>query len=1036
MRGGATTCSVHQTLTSEAASVLKQSLGLARRRGHAQVTPLHVAFTLLSSRASDLLRRACLKSQRQLQGSHPLQCRALELCFNVALNRLPTITASPPSGPFLHAQQPSLSNALVAALKRAQAHQRRGCIEQQQQQQQNQPLLAAKVELEQLVLSILDDPSVSRVMREAGFSSTAVKTNIEDSLSSSPVFQLPSINGSCGVFSSPPSPTREAHHHHQLTSFWPPHFFNHSHEQNPLFSSLSPQQKHSSPTDHHHHSYRHSSSSVKEDVKLVMEVMLRKKRSNTMIVGDSLSTTEGLVMELKERLGRGEVPPELKPVSFIKFQLQVEALKFMKRDDVEIKYLSDVRRKVEQSLGAIIYVGDLKWAVHDDETISVAVDHLVKEIGKLISDNDHGISGSPSSPRVWVLGTASFQTYMKCQMKFQPPLDLQWGLQAVSVPSGGLGLSLHGPSLNEPRNPFQNKSPSSAKEEQLADKQLINCCGECTSNYEKEAGLCKSAAHKLLPSWLQPLGTDQHHEEELVELRKKWSRLCQTLHQGKHMTQNNWENATFYVTSNQISPVSTKPYSYWCSGPNASLFPENNSISFTNSTSKPASSIPRFRRQNSCTIEFDINSRRNDVPQLVLEPNLSSLRKTEGREVKITLALGNDSDSLERTIRRGEMCRVIKDYIPWQSENVPGIVEALMDSGSMKKETWLLIQGNDRIGKIRLASAIGESVFGSPHSVLHLNMRARNSKGTHPFDQVLVRAMGSLQNLVVLVEDVEYADSRFMKLLIDRFEAGKSTESGNQESSGGQLLFMLTKGDPTGYEAGENNPKSVIQMVLKVNERGYAASPDNKRKAEEDFLNKIKSPRISEKLESPFLGKKDFSRQSSFNSLDLNIRAEDQEPLEIEAKPEDLSPISSDLTRENTGEIQSPRELLESIENQFTFNRSPARDREMREFVASRIKGSFDEVINNKVKGGKVSLGIEHRVLEEVLGGGGDSFIHNVFEKWLRDIFQTCLEREKINWGDGISVRLCLESEPKQDGDFGESYGFMSTNLPKKVFVS
>jgi hypothetical protein len=46
-----------------------------------------------------------------------------------------------------------------------------------------QPLLAVKVELEQLVLSILDDRSVSRVMREASSSST-VKSTIEQSLSS------------------------------------------------------------------------------------------------------------------------------------------------------------------------------------------------------------------------------------------------------------------------------------------------------------------------------------------------------------------------------------------------------------------------------------------------------------------------------------------------------------------------------------------------------------------------------------------------------------------------------------------------------------------------------------------------------------------------------------------------------------------------------------------------------------------------------------------------------------------------------------
>ncbi|KAG4954629.1 hypothetical protein JHK87_040223 [Glycine soja] len=88
---------LQQTLTAEVALVLKQSLGLARRRGHAQVTPLHVAATLLSLRGSSL-RRACLKPLR---------------CFNVALNSLQTTPS-----PLIHSQ-PSLSNALIAALKRA-----------------------------------------------------------------------------------------------------------------------------------------------------------------------------------------------------------------------------------------------------------------------------------------------------------------------------------------------------------------------------------------------------------------------------------------------------------------------------------------------------------------------------------------------------------------------------------------------------------------------------------------------------------------------------------------------------------------------------------------------------------------------------------------------------------------------------------------------------------------------------------------------------------------------------------------------------
>lgn len=421
MRTGALT--VHQTLTSEAASILKHSLTLARRRGHSQVTPLHVATTLLNSRASLDLKRACLKSQlpphhnQHHQNSFPLQCRALELCFNVALNRLPTTPS-----PLLHSQQPSLSNALIAALKRAQAHQRRGCIENQQQQQ---PLLAIKVELEQLILSILDDPSVSRVMREAGFSSSAVKSNLEDSVFHSV------CGGGAGVYSTPSSPSPPEISHREIGNFWQTHFLNFNPEQNPLF--FPPQKK-----------LFFAESVKEEDIKLVLEVVLCRKNNkrNTVIVGDSLSITEAVVKELMVRVERGDVPGELKSAHFIKFQFTSAPLRLMKREEVE-QNISDLKRKVDCLTSGgervIIYTGDLKWTVETRVNNSDLmgrgdiiggydpVDHLVAGIGRLVSEY------SNLNSRVWLMGTANYETYIKCQMK-QPSLENQWSLQAVSVP--------------------------------------------------------------------------------------------------------------------------------------------------------------------------------------------------------------------------------------------------------------------------------------------------------------------------------------------------------------------------------------------------------------------------------------------------------------------------------------------------------------------------------------------------------------------------------------------------------------------------
>ncbi|KAJ6758922.1 CHAPERONE PROTEIN CLPD CHLOROPLASTIC [Salix koriyanagi] len=1018
MRSGA--CTVQQTLTAEAASVLKHSLSLARRRGHAQATPLHVAATLLSSRTS-LLRRACLKSQPH-QTSHPLQCRALELCFNVALNRLPTTP-----GPLLHGQ-PSLSNALIAALKRAQAHQRRGCIEQQQQQ----PLLTIKVELEQLIVSILDDPSVSRVMREAGFSSTAVKNNIEDSSASS-VFQCYSTSG--GVFSSPCSPSATETQREVINpaTFWQTQFLTYTSEQNPaLFSA---QKKVSS-------NYFTDSGSVKEDIKLVLEVLLRKKGKNVVIVGDCVSVTEGLIGELMGRLERGEVPMELKKTQLIKFQFAPVSLKFMKKQDVEMN-LSELKRKVDSlcESGAIIYTGDLKWTVEEffvngEVSAYNPVDHLVREIGRLLSEY------SSSNSKVCLMATASYQTYMKCQMR-QPSLETHWALQAVPVPSGGLGLSLHASSIHDSRIKFSH-NPSQVLETKpfindgKEEEDRFTCCPECNSNYEKEVQSLKSEQQKLLPLWLQPQGTKSIQKDEIVELGRKWNRLCHSLHhQGRQSNLNSTLSSNQSLLGKNFSFASSYP---WWPSQN-SFFPDSNSISFGDSALKPnytSSCVPKFRRQQSCHIEFNfVNDTQKNEPG---EPNLDSLKNTVGKEVKITLALGNslisDIGKLEKG-RSDHLCKLLKENVPWQSEIIPSIVDALVESKPIEKDTWLLIQGNDTLGKRRLALAIAESVLGSADLLLHLNMRKRDSEVTS-YSEMLAQALRNQEKLVVFVEDVDLAGTRFLKFLADGFETGKFGESSNRRrGNASQVIFILTRGDCIIYEDRKMMDDSVIQMTLKVNEIRAASfgTPgiDHKRKAEWEISGKSKSPRVNEKENASCFPdengnkKKDFSRQSSFNTLDLNLKADEDD--ESEGKPGEFSPMSSDLTRETSSDLLSPKGLLDMIKNRFVFDRNQAHDREMTEVLSSKFKRNVNEVFGGQ---NGVYFSIEERVLGEVLEGSG-SFVNSQFEKWLKGIFQTSLKTAKLGGKEeGIGVRLCFGFT--SDRVFED--GFMGTCLPRKIQVS
>nr|CAB3446559.1 unnamed protein product [Digitaria exilis] len=386
MRAGGYT--VHQSLTAEAATALKLSLGLARRRGHAQVTPLHVAYTLLGSSSSPspspaygLLRRACARSHRPVGAcapphyySHqPPQCRALELCFNVALNRLPTANAVASGSPssssssasstsfaasILHQTSPTLSNALVAALKRAQANQRRGC----------------------------------------------------------PYACLPTGYGG--------------------DTSWPAPFFNYQPQADVEFELPCKEKE----------------EDVRAILDVMMTSRKPgRSRTNPVVVADSVSVAEASVAGLMRRLERGlDIPDELRGARVLRLHLSHAHVRLMTRADVDAS-VADLRRTIAaatdaEASGLVIYVGDMRWAVvvDDDDVARVQAtpsgfsqaEYMVAELARLLGELRAGLHGQ----RAWLVAVASYGTYMRCQ---RLSMEETWALQPVSVPTGGsLGLGL------------------------------------------------------------------------------------------------------------------------------------------------------------------------------------------------------------------------------------------------------------------------------------------------------------------------------------------------------------------------------------------------------------------------------------------------------------------------------------------------------------------------------------------------------------------------------------------------------------------
>ncbi|KAE9621171.1 hypothetical protein Lal_00019835 [Lupinus albus] len=754
-------CSIQlQALTPEAANIVKQALNLATRRGHPQVTPLHVASAMLST-STGILRRACLQCH-----SHPLQYKALELCFNVSLNRLPASTSSPLLSP-QYSTTPSLSNALVAAFKRAQAHQRRGggSIESQQQ-----PILALKIEVEQLILSILDDPSVSRVMREAGFSSTLVKTKVEQAVSLDVCSQQP--------------PPRNHNDHCTKSQVLDDSNIN-------LSSSLSFGQFGGSSIETIDH--------VNNDVTNALSEFVMRKR-NIVILGENNANAERVVKGVMERFEKGNVPRELRYVQLV--SLPLISFRNLSKEEVE-KKLVELRRLVKSYVGRgfILYLGDLKWLFEfwsfycEQRThYYCSVEHMVMELKKLVSGNgDNG--------KVWLMGIATFRTYMKCKI-CHPSLETIWELHPFTIHVGNLSLSL------KLYSDFQDQERSNVifKDEYFEDRAKVRkhltCCRDCSLNFEKEAyNMNKKECTNNLPSWLKNCKQERNdiiedqEKSRLVDICKKWNSFCSSMHGHASL-----EKQIFLVSSSPSSPTSV------------SLHERKSNLGFSHLNwpiiSEPKQVPKEYEDLCTETVVGDccegklimfMPERNVPKPDLFSNPNSSPNSAYSSEEVD-----GLDSTQMFKEHNEDNLkilCDALENKAPQHKEIVKEIVSTVLlcRSGMRKgnnyflkredkQETWMFFLGVGSEAKGVISKELAKVVFGSYSNFVSIGMNSfsslrdnesKNKRPRNEFGSSYLQRFGEAVNenphRVFFMEDLDQVDNFSQKGIMQAIENGSIT---------------------------------------------------------------------------------------------------------------------------------------------------------------------------------------------------------------------------------------------------------------------
>ncbi|KAG5628706.1 hypothetical protein H5410_000423 [Solanum commersonii] len=789
MRSGG--CTVQQALTSEAASIVKQAVVLAKRRGHAQVTPLHVANTLLGS-SSGLLRTACLQSQTQTQ-SHPLRCKALELCFNVALNRLPTSSSSSSSPMLLghpyhnhnqnqsqsQHQHPSISNALVAAFKRAQAHQRRGSIIENQQQQ---PILGVKIDLEQLIISILDDPSVSRVMREAGFSSTQVKTNVELM---------------CTSTSQNPSPS---------SNFKENNNNNHIFLQSGGLLKASCNKVSSTPNSFLH---------VKdEDVMSVVESLMNKRRKSIVIVGECIGNLEGVIKGVMDKVDNCcTIDQSLKEIKLISVPLSTFSNITREEVDQRIGELTCLVKSLVTK-GVILYLGDLKWIIdyrgnnNDDNNnfgYYCPVEHIVMELGRLICS----IIGE--NGKFWLVGIATFQTYMRCRSGHNS-LESIWGLHPITVPTGSLVLSLN--SESDTQLELRSKANDNGSCGMILDsvddhdqENQLTCCGDCSSKFKVEAlRLQQNNASNIesstlttsnLPSWLkeerQRLNSNHHDQNQkgvsVEQLWKKWNSICNLSHK-KNKT---FERSLTFPTSTSPSSIFNSPF----------LDQEEQPWRGGNDTTTREPSLRIYIPEHSDSNPRNAFSSNNPNST----PNSTS-STDQIMEMEYYISMFKEFNFENLNI----LSNALEEKVPWQKEAIKEISRTILEcrsrmikrsNGEAKEETWLFFQGHDVQAKEKIARELAKVVFGSYSRFTSISLscfssmkldyykRSRDEQSCSYIER-FVQAVCSNPHRVFFMEDVEQMDYCSQRGIKKAIERGKITNSSGEEVSLSDAIIILS----------------------------------------------------------------------------------------------------------------------------------------------------------------------------------------------------------------------------------------------------
>uniref|UniRef100_J3LHU7 Clp R domain-containing protein n=2 Tax=Oryza brachyantha TaxID=4533 RepID=J3LHU7_ORYBR len=716
-----------------------------------------------------------------------------------------------------------------------------------------------------------------------------------------------------------------------------------------------------------------------EEVNKVVEVLKRGKKRNPVLVGDTVDVDavvqEVVTMIQRQRLGNARV---------ISFQREFGDLVDLDRAELatKIKELgvairSELLSPASKSTGVVVNLGNLQWLVEERcvapgeqekrrdmvlDTARAAVAEMARILGPS-GESDH---------RVWVIGTATCATYLKCQV-YHPALESEWDLQAVPItprppPPPSLGLS---PSVNGVNRGILSSSVEvlSSAMTTSAMQRAPSLCNACLDGYERErtevAAAPSAALHPTeqpMSQWLQigtpssarpPLDRAQDKAREADELRRRWLDRCAQLHShgagrtSPMVTCSEWNGAS--VLAN-MQPMPVRP------PPQAAVD--------TDLALGPAASTTTTR------------------PACDTDEKLLVKRLTEAVRWQPDAAA-----AVARTIakvRSGEGRR---------------------RSVGTKADTWVLFSGHDVSGKTKMAEALSMSVFGTNAVTVRLgcSQAAANNDGGESIMSCRGRtALDRVADAIranpfrVIVLDAFDQDDRVMHAsLLSAIESGRLVDSVGRDVALGGAIFVLM-------------------------------SPDDTRRCQEEFTDspwnlelRVRNKAPKRRPEQPLDGGGDVRRlkprKDSLLHLDLNLSMCEDHTDDDDSGGEESRNSSSDLTVENEQEYGQPAaksstpssisELIKAVDGTAVFK--PVDFGPLKRSVSDVVSAKFGDAA-----GGGWSVHVDDGVLDRLAGAAWTAGAASAtsLEAWADEVLCPTIRQLKrslsANDVDGATVSL------------------------------